>query len=77
MRTNCGKTANTEGEKELKVGVLNKKLDELAAASGNAKSTVLAWLIRITSPRLMKWIICIILKDLKVSHLNQRFTMTS
>lgn len=68
LRTNCGKTADTEGEKELKIGTLNKKLDELAGASGNAKASVLAWLVRMTSPRLMKWIICIILKDLKVLH---------
>lgn len=66
LRTNCGKSAGTDGEKILKIGELNHKLDELVAASGNAKATTLAWLIRNTSPRLMKWIICIILKDLKV-----------
>ena len=69
LRTNCGKTANTDGEKELKIGTVNQKLDELAAASGNLKATVLASLMRATSPRLLKWIICIILKDLKVGSL--------
>ena len=69
LRTNCGKSEDSKGIKELKIRALNEKLDELAAASGNAKATVLTWLIRITSPGMMRWIICIILKDLKVySH---------
>ena len=63
---NCGKHEDSEGERELKVGGLNGKLDELVRAEGDAKAGVLQWLIRHTSPRLMRWILRIILKDMKV-----------
>lgn len=62
----CKKQEGTPGERELKIGQLNQKLDELVAAKGDEKVNVLRWLITHTSPSMMRWIICIILKDLKV-----------
>ena len=74
---NCGKHQDSEGERELKVGGLNEKLDELVRAEGDAKAGVLQWLIRHTSPRLMRWILRIILKDMKVPSSLLSRTRTS
>ncbi len=50
-----------EGDRELKVGVVNQKLDELCKADFKDKHRVLQWLIRSASPLQMKWIVEIIL----------------
>ena len=69
FKPNCGKSAESKGEAMLKVGQVNKKLDDLVAAKGDEKVKILQWFIQNTSPRLMKRLVSIILKDLKVNCL--------
>ena len=73
FKPNCGKSAESKGEAMLKVGQVNKKLDDLVAAKGDDKVKILQWFIQNTSPRLMKRLVSIILKDLKVNCLASNF----
>ena len=67
FRLTAGRQEQDQGEKDLKVGDINTKLDELAAAaSAEEKTAVLQWLVQRSSARMLKWITQIILKDLKV-----------
>lgn len=70
FRLTAGRQEQDQGEKDLKVGDINTKLDELAAAaSAEEKTAVLQWLVQRSSARMLKWITQIILKDLKVGLL--------
>ncbi|KAK9803302.1 hypothetical protein WJX72_010348 [[Myrmecia] bisecta] len=66
LRGQCGKVDDSPGAKELKVGVLNEKLDELATSDFAGKKQVMTWLMTHTTPRQMKWICGIVLNDLKI-----------
>ena len=55
-----------EGDRSLKIGQLNAKLDELVEAKGDTKVGVLRWLVTHSSSSQMRWILQIILKDMKV-----------
>lgn len=60
FRTNCAQDST------LTVGELNTQLDRLAAVQSRDKAGVLRSLCMRSTPRMMYWIVCIILKDLKV-----------
>ena len=65
----CGRQPGTPEEMKLTVGQLNQYLDQLAGdAENNGKVKVLTQLLQVTTPNQMKWIIQILLKDLKASH---------
>ena len=54
---------------KLTIGQLNHYLDRLAGDVGNdGKVNVLTQLLQVTTPNQMKWIVQILLKDLKASH---------
>lgn len=73
FRLTAGRQEQDQGEKDLKVGEINTKLDELAAAaSAEEKTAVLQWLVQRSSARMLKWITQIILKDLKVGLLGMK-----
>ncbi len=53
---------------KLTIGQLNHYLDRLAGDVGNdGKVNVLTQLLQVTTPNQMKWIVQILLKDLKAS----------
>ena len=65
----CGRQPGTPEEMKLTIGQLNHYLDQLAGDVGNdGKVNVLTQLLQVTTPNQMKWIIQILLKDLKASH---------
>ena len=52
---------------KLTIGEVNHYLDQLAGDEGNeSKVKVLTQLLQVTTPNQMKWIIQILLRDLKV-----------
>ena len=68
FRKYCGKTEGTEAARQLTIGQVNEKLDEISNIDGQApKAEILSWLLQHTAPNQMKWIVHIILKDLKAS----------
>eukprot|EP00884_Botryococcus_braunii_P020214 jgi/Botrbrau1/6877/Bobra.152_2s0033.1 len=67
FKSECGRIPGSAGENDLTVGLLNKKLDDLVAAESRSdKETILRWLLSHTTPTMMKWICCIILKDIRI-----------
>ena len=66
FKANCAKQPGTAAESKLKLGQVNEKLDELVAAKADQKQRILQFFLQNTSPRLMKRIVSIILKDTKV-----------
>ena len=65
----CGRQPGTPEEMKLNVGQLNQYLDQLAGdVENNGKVKVLTQLLQVTTPNQMKWIIQILLKDLKAGH---------
>lgn len=71
FKSECGRIPGSPGEDDLRVGQLNSKLDELVAAESRGdQETVLRWLVTQTTPTMMKWICCIILKDVRVPPLS-------
>lgn len=62
FRNNCASDGST-----LTVGELNAHLDALAAMQTSTKADILRTLCMRSTARMMFWIVCIILKDLKVS----------
>ena len=56
------------GEADMTVGDLNRLLDQLAGeAPGEERVAIFSHLIRVTTPEQMRWIVQIVLRDLKVS----------
>ena len=65
----CGRQPGTPEEMTLTVGQLNHYLDQLAGDGVNeGKVKTLTQLLQVTTPNQMKWIIQILLRDLKASH---------
>ena len=69
----CGRQPGTPEEMKLTVGQLNLYLDQLAGDGVNeGKVKTLTQLLQVTTPNQMKWIIQILLRDLKASHQLKR-----
>ncbi len=69
----CGRQAGTPEEMKLTIGEVNHYLNQLAGDEGNeSKVNVLTQLLQVTTPNQMKWIIQILLRDLKVQSQKQR-----
>ena len=67
FREYCGKQQETPDALKLTVGEVNHYLDQLAGDEANdGKVRVLRDLLQVTTPNQMKWIIQILLRDLKV-----------
>ena len=64
-----GGAGGAEACRGLKVWEVNEKLDELAAAGGSltAQVPILRWFLGCTTPTMMRWLVQIILKDVKAS----------
>ncbi len=67
FREYCGRQPETPDALKLTVGEVNHYLDQLAGDEANdGKVRVLRDLLQVTTPNQMKWIIQILLRDLKV-----------
>lgn len=66
FRTCCGRQSGMHGEAELTVGELNDILNKIANASGEEQVKLFTYLIQNTTALQMRWIVQIILRDLKV-----------
>ena len=65
----CGRQPGTPEEMKLTIGQVNRYLDQLAGDEANdGKVKVLTQLLQVTTPNQMKWIIQILLKDLKAGN---------
>ena len=67
FREYCGRQPETPDALKLTVGEVNHYLDQLAGDEANdGKVRVLRDLLQVTTPNQMKWIVQILLRDLKV-----------
>ena len=67
FREYCGRQPGTPDALKLTVGEVNRYLDQLAGDEANAgKVRVLRDLLQVTTSNQMKWIVQILLRDLKV-----------